>query len=115
MAAFAQTRARVLEGCRTRLRSPSPLISTPRLPIRRDGMRTRIVTPRCCLLLPLVCSSSLLTLLSLSFAGGAVPGDKDEIDFITIASTGDAADFGDLVAAAQYVSCCSDSHGGLQG
>ena len=26
-------------------------------------MRTRIVTPRCCLLLPLVCSSSLLTLL----------------------------------------------------
>ena len=66
-------RAPVLEGCRTRLRSPSPLISTPRLPIRRDGMRTRIVTPRCCLLLPLVCSSSLLTLLSLSFAGGAVP------------------------------------------
>ena len=50
-----------------------------------------------------------------AFAGGAVPGDKDEIDFITIASTGDAADFGDLVAAAQYVSCCADSHGGLQG
>ena len=50
-----------------------------------------------------------------AFAGGAVPGDKDEIDFITIASTGDAADFGDLVAAAQYVSCCADSHGGLLG
>ena len=62
-----------------------------------------------CINEPSVCT------LSVPFAGGAVPGDKDEIDFITIASTGDAADFGDLVAAAQYVSCCADSHGGLLG
>ena len=36
------------------------------------------------------------------------------MDFITIASAGDAADFGDLAAANTYIQGCSDSHGGLQ-
>ncbi len=48
------------------------------------------------------------------FTGGATPGNNDNIDFVTIASTGNAADFGDLIAAIQSVSGCSDSHGGLQ-
>ena len=40
--------------------------------------------------------------------------NKNEIDFITIASTGNAADFGDILTTTQYVSGCADSHGGLQ-
>ena len=35
------------------------------------------------------------------------------IDYVTIASTGDAKDFGDLTQARQYPGSCSDSHGGL--
>ena len=49
------------------------------------------------------------------FAGGEVPGtDSAQINFVTIASTGNSADFGDLVEACQYTSGTSDSHGGLQ-
>ena len=33
------------------------------------------------------------------FAAGGAPGNVDTIDFITMASTGDAADFGNLSAA----------------
>jgi hypothetical protein len=35
------------------------------------------------------------------------------MDYITIASTGDAADFGDAVATANFQGGTSDSHGGL--
>ena len=48
------------------------------------------------------------------FAGRHTPGKETTIDYITIASTGDAADFGDLKAAASEKGSASDSHGGLQ-
>ena len=38
---------------------------------------------------------------------------KNDIGFITIASTGNATDFGDLVTPTRYISGCSDSHGGI--
>ena len=37
------------------------------------------------------------------------------MDYVTIATTGDYADFGDLQAAVSQIGACSDSHGGLQG
>ena len=46
------------------------------------------------------------------FAGGQ-PGPSNVMDYITIASTGDAADFGDLSAARTNASMNSDAHGGL--
>ena len=45
--------------------------------------------------------------------GGASPSDTDRIDYVTIATTGNAADYGDLTAGRGYLSACSDSHGGL--
>jgi hypothetical protein len=39
---------------------------------------------------------------------------QNVIGFITIASAGNATDFGDLVAPTRYLSGCSDAHGGLQ-
>ena len=47
------------------------------------------------------------------FCGGATPSEVNTIDYITIASTGDGADFGDLVAANSNAYGTSDSHGGL--
>ena len=38
---------------------------------------------------------------------------QNVIGFITIASTGNAADFGDLVTPTRTLSGCSDSHGGI--
>ena len=35
------------------------------------------------------------------------------IEFVTIATTGNAADFGDLTQARSQPSSCSDVHGGL--
>jgi hypothetical protein len=35
------------------------------------------------------------------------------IDYVTIATTGDATDFGDLSVGRGYGDGCSDSHGGL--
>ena len=50
------------------------------------------------------------------FAGGRVsPANQVTIDYITIATTGDAADFGDLTAVKQGGFMASDSHGGLSG
>jgi len=46
--------------------------------------------------------------------GGGNQGDSNVIDFITIVSTGDAADFGDLIAVRRGIVANSDSHGGLQ-
>ena len=51
------------------------------------------------------------------FAGGYTPSPSfsrfNSIDFINIASTGNASDFGDLTYAQNYGGGCSDSHGGL--
>ena len=38
---------------------------------------------------------------------------KNDIGFITIASTGNATDFGDLVTPTRYISGCSDAPGGI--
>ena len=38
---------------------------------------------------------------------------KNDIGFITIASAGNATDFGDLVTPTRYLAGCSDAHGGL--
>jgi len=49
------------------------------------------------------------------FGGGEpTPGIHDVIDYITIASTGDAADFGDLSLARAYLGSASSGHGGLE-
>jgi len=51
------------------------------------------------------------------FAGGYTPSPSfskfNSIDFINIATTGNASDFGDLTYAQLYGGGCSDSHGGL--
>jgi hypothetical protein len=43
-------------------------------------------------------------------SGGTVSND---IDYITIATTGNATDFGDLSVSRMYLSGCSNGHGGL--
>ena len=58
------------------------------------------------------CSSSLRGL----FAGGtrtAPATNSNIIDYVTIASTGNASDFGDLSAEISVPTGLSDSHGGL--
>ena len=47
------------------------------------------------------------------FAGGYNPGGNNTIEFIEIATTGNAKDFGDLTTALREPDACSDSHGGL--
>ena len=49
------------------------------------------------------------------FTGGGAPGNsaRNTIDFVTIETTGNSQDFGDLFTALYYPSACSDSHGGL--
>ena len=47
------------------------------------------------------------------FGGGSTPTIVNTIDFITISSTGDAADFGDLFQARNSFAACSNGHGGL--
>ena len=50
------------------------------------------------------------------FAGGyGNPASLNTIEFITIASTGNAQDFGDLTRVARNFGATSDSHGGLGG
>ena len=47
-------------------------------------------------------------------AGGTInPAATNTIDYITIATIGNASDFGDLTAARSEPSGLSDSHGGL--
>jgi hypothetical protein len=48
-------------------------------------------------------------------AAGKTPSNTNIIEYITIASTGNAADFGDMLSAMYGTSSHSDSHGGLQG
>ena len=45
--------------------------------------------------------------------GGSTPTIRPEIQYITIAATGDASDFGDLTASEYQKAGASDSHGGL--
>ena len=49
------------------------------------------------------------------FAGGYLnaPTIVNNIDFITIATTGNSSDFGDLLTARRTFDGCSDAHGGL--
>jgi len=47
------------------------------------------------------------------FAGGYQPGFTNTMQYITISSTGNALDFGDLVSAISQQGMCSDSHGGI--
>ena len=48
-----------------------------------------------------------------AWAGGYTPSLINGIEFITIATTGNGADFGDMTYVSQYSGGCSDSHGGL--
>ena len=49
------------------------------------------------------------------FLGGrASPANKDTIDFITIASTGNSTTFGDLSVARSKAGTGSSAHGGIQ-
>ena len=47
--------------------------------------------------------------------GGGEPSFRSDIDYVTIATTGDAQDFGDLTVARASCGTVSDSHGGLGG
>ena len=47
------------------------------------------------------------------FGGGATPSQSDVIDYITIATIGDAADFGNLVSAKQETGAASNSTRGI--
>ena len=52
--------------------------------------------------------------LEVSLRGGDGPsGDVAIIEYITIASAGNAQDFGDLTAISQSGAALSDCHGGL--
>jgi len=47
------------------------------------------------------------------FGGGTTPSFSNVIDYITIATTGNATDFGDLLNSKYRLSACSNNHGGL--
>ena len=47
------------------------------------------------------------------YGGFAASSNTNNIDYVTISSTGNAVDFGDAVAAAGRQDGLSDSHGGL--
>ena len=53
------------------------------------------------------------------FGGGSTPSSPhgtDSIDFISLQSSGDSQDFGNLATTTgSFLNCCSDSHGGLGG
>ena len=45
--------------------------------------------------------------------GGYSPSITDTIDYVEIATTGNAVDFGNMIAAIAANGCCSNGHGGL--
>ena len=47
------------------------------------------------------------------FGGGYTSSYSNVIDYVTIATTGNATDFGDLSEARNYLAACSNGHGGL--
>jgi hypothetical protein len=49
------------------------------------------------------------------FGGGASPGNTNVIDYITIATTGNASDFGDLTVSRHRLAACSSSTRGVFG
>ena len=49
------------------------------------------------------------------FCGGRTPTMHNIIQYVTIATSGDAVDFGDITKPNQKMAGCSDSHGGLGG
>ena len=48
-------------------------------------------------------------------AGGNAPGRINNISYLTITSSGNALDFGDLTVSRNALGALSDSHGGLGG
>ena len=46
-------------------------------------------------------------------AGGTSPGNSNVIEYFQFANKGNAIDFGDLTRSSNYVSSCSNGHGGL--
>ena len=50
------------------------------------------------------------------FGGGSSPARLNTLEYLTIATTGNASDFGDMtIARSDWDGACSDSHGGLGG
>ena len=47
------------------------------------------------------------------FAGGTTGSNQDEMEYVTITSTGNVTDFGDLTVAIANLSGASNGHGGL--
>ena len=47
------------------------------------------------------------------YIGGWESNVVNTMDYFTIAPTGNASDFGDLVTPTRFLSGCSDSHGGI--
>ena len=47
------------------------------------------------------------------FAGGYNPALNNIIEYVTILSTGNGIDFGDLSETRAYLAGCSNGHGGL--
>ena len=47
------------------------------------------------------------------WATGATPTIVNSVEYTTIATLGNAADFGDLTRAVYQEDACSDSHGGI--
>jgi hypothetical protein len=55
------------------------------------------------------CSNSLRGV----FGGHNGPAGRNILEYVTISSTGNSQDFGDLTYSASRKTGCSDSHGGL--
>jgi hypothetical protein len=47
------------------------------------------------------------------FGGGFVSASNNTIDYITIASVGNATDFGDLIGPNDSLAAASNCHGGI--
>ena len=47
------------------------------------------------------------------FSGGYTPTYLNTMDYVTIATTANATDFGDILQTTGSHACCSDSHGGI--
>ena len=48
------------------------------------------------------------------FGGGYGNDNSNVIDYVTIATTGNATDFGDLTVGRHRLAACSECHGGLE-
>lgn len=59
------------------------------------------------------CSSSTRGVFGGGYNNNTTGARTNIIDYVTIATTGNATDFGDLLSATSSISACSDGHGGL--